>query len=107
MISRPMLYRDAALADGSGPSLRKGVSVLVDRGRFLWIRPTSDEGELPGDVHVVDAGGSTIVRTNCSRSPSITGTSWAARESGGPATSGPPSPRIRGTDGSGPSRSAC
>src|SRR5438034_1427988 len=60
-IRRPVVYRDAALADGSGPSLRKGVSVLVDRGRFLWIRPTSNEGELPGDVHVIDAGGSTIV----------------------------------------------
>jgi len=61
MIPRPTLYRDAALADGSGPSLRKGVSVLVDRDRILWIRSASDEGELPGDVHVVDAGGSTIV----------------------------------------------
>jgi len=61
MVPRPTLYRDAALADGSGPSLRKGVSVLVDRGRILWIRPTSDERDLPGDVHVIDAGGSTIV----------------------------------------------
>ncbi len=61
MIPRPTLYRDAALADGSGPSLRKGVSVLVDRGRVVWIRSTSDEGELPGDVRVIDAGGSTIV----------------------------------------------
>jgi imidazolonepropionase-like amidohydrolase len=55
------LYRDAALADGTGPTLRKGVSVLVDRGRVVWIRPTSDEGDLPADVHVIDAGGSTIV----------------------------------------------
>ncbi len=61
MIPRPTLYRDAALADGSGPSLRKGVSVLVDRGRVLGIRSSSDEGMLPRDVHVVDAGGSTIV----------------------------------------------
>ncbi len=61
MVPRPTLYRDAALADGSGPSLREGVSVLVDRGRILWIRPTSDERDLPGDVHVIDAGGSTIV----------------------------------------------
>ena len=54
MIPRPTLYRDAALADGSGPTLRKGLSVLVDRDRILWIRPTSDEGELPeiGRAHV-------------------------------------------------------
>lgn len=58
---RPTLYRDAALADGSGPSLRKGVSVLVEDGVVSWIRPTSDEGGLPPDVRVIDAGGSTIV----------------------------------------------
>src|SRR3989441_4082325 len=62
MISpRPTLYRDAALADPSGPSLRKDVSLLVDGGHVVWIRPSSDEGALPPDVHVIDAGGSTIV----------------------------------------------
>jgi len=60
-VVRPTLYRDAALADGTGPSLRKEVSVLVDAGRVVWIRRSPDEGELPPDVHVVDAGGSTIV----------------------------------------------
>src|SRR3989475_4616000 len=59
--ARPTLYRDAALADGTGPSLRKDVSVLVDGGSVVWIRPASDEGPLPPDVHVIDAGGSTIV----------------------------------------------
>ncbi len=58
---RPTLYRDAALADGTGPSLRKGVSVLVDRGRIVWVRDVSDEAALPPAVHVVDAGGATIV----------------------------------------------
>ncbi len=58
---RPTLYRDAALADETGPSLRKGVSVLVDDRRVMWIRSSSDEGDLPPNVHVVDAGGSTIV----------------------------------------------
>src|SRR5713226_9430088 len=58
---RPTLYRDAALADMAGPSLRKGVSVLVTDRRIVWVRPTSDERELPPDVHVIDAGGSTIV----------------------------------------------
>lgn len=59
--SRPVLYRDAALADGSGPDLRKGVSVLVDQGRVAWIRPTSDEPRLPSETRVTDAGGTTIV----------------------------------------------
>src|SRR5438309_11057626 len=58
---RPTLYRDAALADPTGPSLRKEVSVLVDAGHVVWIRSSSDEGALPPDVHVIDAGGSTIV----------------------------------------------
>src|SRR2546426_5932097 len=61
IVSRPTLYRDAALADPSGPSLRKEVSVLVDAGHVVWIRSSSDEGALPPDVHVIDAGGSTIV----------------------------------------------
>ena len=61
MSPRRTLYRDAALADGTGPSLRKGVSVLVDDGRVVWLRPTSEEGDLPADLHLVDAGGSTIV----------------------------------------------
>ncbi|MFQ5552253.1 MAG: amidohydrolase family protein [Thermoplasmata archaeon] len=59
--SRPTLYRDAALADGTGPFLQKGVSILVENHHIVWIRPTSDEGVLPPDVHVIDAGGSTIV----------------------------------------------
>src|SRR2546428_134706 len=58
---RPTLYRDAALADPTGPSLRKEVSLLVDAGHVVWIRPSTDEGDLPPDVHVIDAGGSTIV----------------------------------------------
>ncbi len=61
MPSRPTLYQDAALADGTGPSLQRGVSILVDRRRIVWIHPTSDEGDLPPNVHVIDAGGSTIV----------------------------------------------
>lgn len=59
--SPSVLYRDAALADGSGPTLRKGVSVLVENGRVAWIRPTAEEGPVPSEVRVIDAGGSTIV----------------------------------------------
>ena len=59
--SPSVLYRDAALADGSGPTLRKGVSVLVENGRVAWIHPTAEEGPVPSEVRVIDAGGSTIV----------------------------------------------
>ena len=58
---RLTLYRDAALADARGPSLQKGVSVLVAGRRIVAMRPTSDEGILPPEVHIIDAGGSTIV----------------------------------------------
>src|SRR2546428_14161015 len=60
-VPRPTLYRDAALADPSGPSLRKEVSLLVDAGHVVWIRPRTDEGDLPAGVRVLDAGGPTIV----------------------------------------------
>jgi imidazolonepropionase-like amidohydrolase len=55
------LYRDAALADGTGPDLRVGVSLLVDDHRIEWIRPAGDEPDPGSDVDVVDASGCTIV----------------------------------------------
>jgi imidazolonepropionase-like amidohydrolase len=55
------LYRDAALADGTGPQLRVGVSLLVDDHRIEWIRPSDDEPDPGPDVEVVDASGATIV----------------------------------------------
>lgn len=55
------LYRDAALADGTGPDLRLGVSVLVDGHRIGWIRPAGGEPDPGPDVEVVDASGCTIV----------------------------------------------
>jgi imidazolonepropionase-like amidohydrolase len=55
------VYRDAALADGAGPDLRVGVSLLVDDDRIKWIRPADDEPEPGPDVNVVDASGCTIV----------------------------------------------
>src|SRR5919206_174826 len=55
------LYRDAALADGTGPDLRIGVSLLVDDDRIAWIRPSDGEPDPGPDVDVVDASGSTIV----------------------------------------------
>src|SRR5215475_14875915 len=55
------LYRDAALADGSGPDLQVGVSLLVEDHRIVWIRPVDDELDPGPDVDVIDASGCTIV----------------------------------------------
>jgi imidazolonepropionase-like amidohydrolase len=55
------LYRDAALADGTGPRLRLGVSLLTDDDRIEWIRPSGDEPDPGPGVEVVDASGCTIV----------------------------------------------
>jgi imidazolonepropionase-like amidohydrolase len=55
------LYRDAALADGTGPDLRVGVSVLVDEHRIVWIRSSDDEPDPGPAVDVVDASGCTLV----------------------------------------------
>src|SRR5919202_2606578 len=55
------LYRDAALADGTGPDLRMGVSILVDDDRIAWIRPSDDEPDPGPGAVVVDASGSTVV----------------------------------------------
>lgn len=55
------LYRDGALADGRSESLRIGTSILVEDGAIAWIRPSDDEGPVPGDAVVVDASGTTVV----------------------------------------------
>ena len=55
------LYRDAALADGTGPQLKVGVSLLVDDDRIEWIGPTDDEPDPGPDTDEVDASGCTIV----------------------------------------------
>ena len=55
------LYRDAALADGTGPQLKVGVSLLVDDDRIEWVGPTDDEPDPGPDTEVVDASGCTIV----------------------------------------------
>jgi imidazolonepropionase-like amidohydrolase len=55
------LYRDTAIADGTGPDLRVGMSLLVDDHRIEWIRPTDDEPDPGPDVDVVDASGCTVV----------------------------------------------
>jgi imidazolonepropionase-like amidohydrolase len=55
------IYRDAALADGTGPRLRLGVSLLVEDDRIAWISPVDDEPDPGPDVEVIDASGCTIV----------------------------------------------
>lgn len=56
------LYRDAAFADGRGPDLRLGLSLLVDGGRVVRMA-MGDEGPIrpPAGCEVVDASGCTIV----------------------------------------------
>lgn len=60
---RPVLYRDASLADGRSDRLEVGVSVLVDGGRIRWQGPTQGEPDTTRleDLEVVDASGATIV----------------------------------------------
>lgn len=58
-----VLFRGAALADGRSARLRYGVSILVEDGRIVWIRP-SDAEEDPGPrsgLEIVRARGATIV----------------------------------------------
>jgi len=55
------LYRDAALADGTGPDLRLGVSILVVDDVIEWIRPADGEPDPGRETSVVDASGCTIV----------------------------------------------
>jgi imidazolonepropionase-like amidohydrolase len=76
------LYRDAALADGHGPQLRVGVSILVTDGRIDWIRPADDEPPVAAAVDIVDATGCTIVPGLVDGHSHITGPGgahWIAR----------------------------
>lgn len=79
-----VLYRDAALADGTSDRLVLGVSLLAVDGTIAWIRPSDDEGPLPaGDPpRVVDGHGSTIVPGLVDGHAHISlpgGASWIAR----------------------------
>ena len=82
-----VLYRDAALADGTGPELKVGVSVLADGARVLWIGPTEKEPADGFGAKVVDAGGTTIVPglIDCHSHLTLPGGShWIARGSDPP-----------------------
>jgi imidazolonepropionase-like amidohydrolase len=56
-----ILYRDTALADGTGPELRVGMSIVVADDRIEWIGEVADEPRFAEDVVVVDASGSTVI----------------------------------------------
>lgn len=57
-VTRTVLH-DAAIADGTGGSLRVGESLVIEDGRIAWIGPT--DGADLGGAEVIDAGGATIV----------------------------------------------
>lgn len=81
-----LLYRGGALADGRGPTLRLGTSILVEGDRIAWIRPTDGEEEAPG-AEVIDCAGATIVPGLVDSHSHVTGpggAQWIARFSDPP-----------------------
>lgn len=54
------LIRDAALADGRSPSLRRDMSLLMRDGRIAYLGPRDGEPDA-SDAEVVDGAGATIV----------------------------------------------
>ncbi|HEU0238761.1 MAG TPA: amidohydrolase family protein [Micromonosporaceae bacterium] len=55
------LYRDTAIADGTGPQLQVGMSLLVEDESIVWIRPSDSEPDPGPHTTVVDASGCTVV----------------------------------------------
>ncbi len=55
-----VLYAAGAMADGRSPTVERNVSILVEDGFIVWIRPSGGE-EDPGDATVVDCAGATLV----------------------------------------------
>jgi imidazolonepropionase-like amidohydrolase len=75
-----VVLHDAALADGTSESLRTGMSLAIEDGRFWGIRP-SDSADTTG-AEVVDAGGATIVPAMVDCHSHLTmqgGSHWIAR----------------------------
>ncbi len=55
-----VLLTGAALADGTGPDLRRGVSILIDGDRITGIWDDSDRPDV-GEVETIDAVGCTAI----------------------------------------------
>lgn len=78
-MARTILH-DTALADGTSPSLRTGMSLAIDDGRIAWIGP-ADSADTTG-AEVVDAGGAVIVPAMVDCHSHLTmqgGSHWIAR----------------------------
>lgn len=82
-----VLYRDGALADGRSATVRHHVSILVERGRISWIRPSGGEEDAAGAA-VVDCAGATFVPGLVDSHSHVTGpggANWIERFSDPPA----------------------
>ena len=56
-----VVYRNAAVADATGPRLALDQSLVVSGGRIEWMGPDDDMPTPSRDDRIIDAGGSTIV----------------------------------------------
>src|SRR5215472_39482 len=85
-----VLYRNAALADGTSPSLRLDVSILAAGDRIVWIRPSDGEEDVTADDPVVvDCSGATVVPAMVDCHSHLTlpgGARWIERGLDPPAT---------------------
>src|SRR3954453_16137173 len=55
------VYRGAALADGTGPELRRDVTVLVEEDRIVWVGAADDEPDPGPGAELLDCSGTVIV----------------------------------------------
>jgi imidazolonepropionase-like amidohydrolase len=88
MSSRPILFRDGALADGRSETLRLGASVLVREGRIEWMGGAGEEPDPGSGAEIVDASGATIVPGMVDAHSHITlpgGAHWIDRIADAPA----------------------